>query len=160
MTPFSEAGMQLNQDAVQRAIASELAGEGLEGERVIVSDARGSDSIRAYVRLANVFLNTFPFGGSVSLVENLLFGPPPVVMRGHRLASRMAEVIMEELGLDDMIADNAAAFVDLACRLGEDAAFHEASRARIAAALARPNRIFDMGQFGEGVNRVLLDLTQ
>ena len=160
VTPFSEAGMQLKQDAVQRAIASELAGEGLEGARVIVSDARGSDSIRAYMRLADVFLNTFPFGGSVSLVENLLFGPPPVVMRGQRIASRMAEVIMEELGLDDMIADNAEAFVDLACRLGENAAFHESSRACIAAALARPSRIFDMDQFGEGVNRVLLDLTQ
>ena len=159
VTPFSEAGMQLNQDVVQRAIVSELAGEGLDGTRVIVSDARGSDSIRAHVRLADVFLNTFPFGGSVSLVENLLFGPPPVVMRGRRLASRMAEVIMEELGLDDMIADDTEAFVDLACRLGGDIAFHEFSRVRIDAALARPSRIFDMSQFSEGVNRVLLDLT-
>ena len=81
-------------------------------------------------------------------------------MRGRRLASRMAEVIMEELGLDDMIADNTEAFVDLACRLGGDIAFQESSRARIDAALVRPSRIFDMGQFGKGVNRVLLDLTQ
>ncbi len=159
-TPISEASMLASLDAVRRTIAAELASAGLDQARVIVSDARGSDTIRAHTKLADVFLNTFPFGGSASLVENLLFGPPPVVMRGQRLASRMAEVIMRELGLDDLITDTPREFVELACRLGEDRNFRETARMRIKAAMAEPSRIFDMARFGAEANRVLLDLAQ
>ena len=159
-TPISEASMLAHLDAVRRTVASELVDAGLDQARVIVSDARGSDMIRAHAKLADVFLNTFPFGGSASLVEDLLFGPPPVVMRGQRLASRMAEVIMQELGLDELVADDPQAFVDLACRLAEDHDFRRTMRARIKTAMEKPSRIFDMARFGGEANRVLLGLTR
>ncbi len=158
-TPISEVSMLASLDAVRLTVAFEFARKGLDQSRVIVSDARGSDTIRAYAKLADVFLNTFPFGGSASLVENLLFGPPPVVMRGKRLASRMAEVIMQELGLDDLIAESPQDFVELACRLGEDPHYREAVRMRIDAAMAEPCRIFDMARFGAAANRILRELT-
>jgi predicted O-linked N-acetylglucosamine transferase (SPINDLY family) len=72
----------------------------------------------------------------------------------------MAEVIMRELGLDDLITDTPREFVELACRLGEDRNFRETARMRIKAAMAEPSRIFDMARFGAEANRVLLDLAQ
>jgi predicted O-linked N-acetylglucosamine transferase (SPINDLY family) len=65
--------------------------------------------IKELVRAADVYLDSYPFGGSTSLMEPLETGVPVVVQRGSQLRGAMASGIMRELGIAELIADDEAA---------------------------------------------------
>src|SRR5947209_4332681 len=76
--------------------------------------------IRELVRAADVYLDSYPFGGSTSLMEPLETGVPVVVQRGSQLRGAMASGIMRELDLPELIADDEASYIRIAVELARD----------------------------------------
>ncbi len=101
---------------------------------------------------ADVLLDPFHFGGCNSTCEALGLGAPIVTLPGTFLAGRFTRASYEELGLDTLVAADAAQYVELAVRLGTDRAFREEAAAQI---LARQPRLFERPDAGQALGRVL-----
>jgi predicted O-linked N-acetylglucosamine transferase (SPINDLY family) len=68
-------------------------------------------------------LDTFPYNGGTTTAEAIWQGVPVITFRGDRWASRTSASILSAAGLDEFIADEKDAYVELAVALGtsEDA---------------------------------------
>lgn len=104
-------------------IAEVLAEHGLDLNRIRILDqtpAPNREDIKVFLSLADVYLDSFPFCGSTSLIEPLEVGLPTVVRVGTQLRASMAAAMMYELGMPEMIAVDEDGYIRLATNLAQD----------------------------------------
>jgi predicted O-linked N-acetylglucosamine transferase (SPINDLY family) len=77
--------------------------------------------LREIYRVCDVYLDSFPFGGSTSLIEPLEAGLPVVVRDGSMFRSAMGGAILREIGMEDLVARDDERYVALASELARDA---------------------------------------
>jgi protein O-GlcNAc transferase len=81
--------------------------------------------------LADVLLDTFPFGGGNTSLEAFAFGTPIVTLAGSLMRGRITYACYRQMGILDCIAANPAEYVQTALRLGKDPAWRQEIRQRI-----------------------------
>jgi len=111
---------------------------GIAGNRLIFAghvDSHGAHLARH--RHADLFLDTFTYNASTTALDALVAGLPVVARRGASFYSRISQSFLTTLGLSDLIADDATAYVDLAVRLAERADERASLRVRLAEAVRR-----------------------
>jgi predicted O-linked N-acetylglucosamine transferase (SPINDLY family) len=102
---------------------------GLAAHRLKILDPLpGRTDIKALLRLADVYLDSYPYGGATSLVDTLEAGLPTVVIRGDTLRFRQAASMLQELSVPQLIADTEDSYIELACKLGTDTGLRQQLR--------------------------------
>jgi predicted O-linked N-acetylglucosamine transferase (SPINDLY family) len=96
--------MKLN-DAARSNLTTYAAERGITPERLIFAQRVPdiSDHLARY-RLADVFLDTYPYNGHTTASDALLAGLPVVTLSGETFASRVAGSLLNDLGLAEQWA--------------------------------------------------------
>ncbi len=112
---------------------------GVSGDRLIISTEKfpSRSDVRELLALGDIYLDSFPFGGVNSLVDPLSKNIPVVTWEGSCFRSRMGAALLRSLGLDELIAKDAASYHALVTRLATDAKTRTALRETIEANMAR-----------------------
>ncbi len=127
-------------------LAAAAGAHGIAAGRLVFAPRVAYPAHLARLRLADLFLDSFPFNGGTTVSDALWAGVPVVTCAGEAFASRMAGSLLRAAGLPDLVAADLAAAEVLARRLGGDAAAREAIRDRLARArTASP--LFDTALF-------------
>jgi protein O-GlcNAc transferase len=85
----------------------------------------------ALLRTADVFLDTIGFSGFNTVMQAIECELPVVTIAGRFMRGRFASGVLQMMGLNALIADGTAQYVQIAVRLATDAAFRRSMRARI-----------------------------
>jgi len=105
---------------------------GLAEHRLKILDPLpGRADIKQLLRLADVYLDSYPYGGATSLIDTLEAGLPPVVMSGDALRFRQAASMLQEMSVPQVIADTEDSYMELACKLGTDTGWRHQLRNEI-----------------------------
>lgn len=84
------------------------------------------------VRATDVALAPFPYNGAMSMLDAMWLGVPVVSLGGGAaFRSRMGDCLLPLVGIQDLIAANAADYADIAVRLAHDAARRHDLRAQL-----------------------------
>lgn len=78
---------------------------------------------RARYRLIDLVLDTLPYTGGDTTAAALDMGVPVVTRVGERAAERMTYSLLTHLGVTDTVAQSDDEYVEIACRLAQDAAW-------------------------------------
>jgi predicted O-linked N-acetylglucosamine transferase (SPINDLY family)/cephalosporin hydroxylase len=78
------------------------------------------DDIKEYLKLADVYLDSYPFSGTTSLIEPLEVGLPIVARQGNCLRSAMGAAILQDIGMHDLVANSEESYIQLAIALGTE----------------------------------------
>jgi predicted O-linked N-acetylglucosamine transferase (SPINDLY family) len=134
-----------------------LAEYGIDPKRLLISTNTlpTRSDVRAMMALGDVYLDSYPLSGSVSLVDPLQAGVPPVIWHGSTLRSLMAASMLCDLELQELITNNEADYIDLAVRLAGDPARRQRLRADIRTKMARSPRFFACAECGREVSAAL-----
>jgi hypothetical protein len=98
-----------------------FAQEGIEAERLIILDPQPTpnrEEIKEYLKLADIYLDSYPFSGTTSLIEPLEIGLPVISRKGELFRSAMGAAILEELKIFDLVAQGRESYIQLAISLG------------------------------------------
>jgi predicted O-linked N-acetylglucosamine transferase (SPINDLY family) len=76
----------------------------------------------ALLKAGDVYLDSVGWSGGNTTLEAATCGMPIVTWPGALMRGRHSAAILKQMGLDQYIAPHAQAYVDLAVRLGTDAA--------------------------------------
>ncbi|MEI6033586.1 MAG: tetratricopeptide repeat protein [Verrucomicrobiae bacterium] len=114
--------------------------------------------VRNLLAIGDVYLDSYPLSGSVSLVDPLEAGLPTVIWRGETFRSLLAASMVSDLGIPELIASDEAGYVDLAVRLATEAGYRHEIRDRIRDRMSKTPRFFDCAAYGQQVGKVLEDL--
>ena len=97
-------------------------------------------------RLADLFLDTFPFNGGTTTSDALWTGLPVVTLSGEAYASRMSASLLNAIGLPELATSSPAEYEALALRLAGNPEALGAIKARLARNRAT-HPLFDTKRF-------------
>lgn len=142
-----------------RNFRAAMAARGLAAQRLILlAPLPAIADIRECLKLADVYLDSFPFAGVNSTVDPLTVGLPPVVKTGPSFREGMAAALLDALGLPELIARDRAEYVQLAVRLANDRAGRLMTGDRIRRAMAANPPFLDGVTYGRRVGDAIAAL--
>lgn len=145
----------------ERTLTAICARHGVGRERLVLADSLPSRAdVKALERLADVYLDTAPFSGSISVIDPLELGLPPVVQEGPTHRGRMAAALLRELEIPELIVPDEAAYIALAVRLANEPAYRRGLGERIAAGMARRPTFVNPAAYAGHLGRLLETLVR
>ena len=106
---------------------------GIDPTRLIFADKRANPAHLARYRLADLFLDTFPYGAHTTASDALWMGVPVLTLRGRGFAARVCASLVRAADLPELICDTPNDYVVRAIALGNDPARTASLRARLRA---------------------------
>ncbi|MEH2192963.1 MAG: glycosyltransferase [Nostoc sp.] len=107
---------------------------GIPADRLIVLDPQpvpNRQEVKAYFSIADVYLDSYPFAGTTSLVEPLEVNLPVIARRGNSFRSAMGAAMIQALDVPDLVADSEESYIQLAVALGIDPELRQQKSAQI-----------------------------
>lgn len=114
----------------------EAAARGVAAERLVFAPPFPPERHLARLRLADLFLDTWPYNAHTTGSDALWAGLPVLTCKGPTFPSRVGASLLYAVGLPELVADSFTAYEALACRLATEPGLLAALRARLAARLA------------------------
>jgi predicted O-linked N-acetylglucosamine transferase (SPINDLY family) len=146
----SEAMYNLKREAEVRGIAA--------GRLIFAPRLSGSEHLARH-RVADLFLDTQPYGAHTTASDALWTGLPVLTLRGPTFASRVAASLLQAVGLPEMIADSLQAYEAMALSLARDPDALAAIRSKLV-----ENRdlsaLFDTGRFTRNLESAYISMWQ
>jgi predicted O-linked N-acetylglucosamine transferase (SPINDLY family) len=99
---------------------SKLAKYDVTPDRLIVLDPQpvpNREDIKEFMKIADIYLDSFPFAGTTSLIEPLEVGLPVICRKGTYFRSTMGGAILEALGIPDLVTNSEDSYIQLAVSL-------------------------------------------
>ena len=108
-------------------------------------------------RLADLFIDTHPYGAHTTACHALWAGLPVLTQRGETFVSRVSASILHAVGLPELIAESLTAYEARALELARDPGQLEALRQKLAR-LRLTAPLFDSERFGRHVGRAYVEM--
>jgi predicted O-linked N-acetylglucosamine transferase (SPINDLY family) len=130
---------------------------GVDGRRVIFAARLASRTEHlCRQRLADLFLDTYPYNGHSTARDALWAGLPVLTCCGRTFPSRVAASLLTAAGIPELIADSLDNYERLAVALAGDPERLSAVRARALSAPATP--LFDTGRLTRELEEAYTDM--
>ncbi|MCO6415432.1 O-linked N-acetylglucosamine transferase [Siccirubricoccus sp. KC 17139] len=113
-------------EEVDTRLKAMAAAEGIAPERLVFAPLADNPSHLARYPLADLFLDTTPYGAHTTASDALWMGVPVLTQPGRSFASRVCASLVTAAGMPELVMGSAADYVAAATLLGRD-------RARLAA---------------------------
>jgi predicted O-linked N-acetylglucosamine transferase (SPINDLY family) len=94
--------------------------KGFDTNRIIFADRVELDIHLARHRLADVFLDTFPYNAHTTTSDALWAGLPVITRTGESFASRVAASLLNSIGLNELVASNQNEYENIAVDLAKN----------------------------------------
>jgi len=138
---------------------SVLERHGIDRKRLVVIKALpGKSDIEQCLQLADIYLDSFPYGGATSLVDPLTVGVPPVVVEGDALRFRQASAMLREIGMDDLIAHSEESYIKIAVQLATNPQWRQQKREEIKAKMQQNPPFLDSRGYSAKMGALLESL--
>ena len=93
---------------------------GIERQRVVFADKVANRYHLARYVLADLFLDTTPYGAHTTASDALWMGVPVLTLTGRSFASRVCGSLLRAVGTPDMVCSSAQQYVERAVAFGKD----------------------------------------
>ena len=104
---------------------------GVADRLIFVSPLKNAGDLMGLLVLADVQLDTYPYGGWTTNLEALYYHIPIVTQEGNMARNRWGAGLIRQLGIEDGIARNEKEYVDWAVRFAKDENFRKSVSERI-----------------------------
>ena len=109
----------IDSEEFRRETEARLVRLGLPLDRVILEPRKRSNQYVLYNKI-DIALDPFPYNGGTTTMDALWMGVPVMALAGKHFAARMGVTILNNVGLPELVAEDEAAYVDLATDLATD----------------------------------------
>ncbi len=143
-----------NQDAVEN-LRSSAERRGVAPDRLVFARRIELPEHLARHRLADLFIDTHPYGAHTTASHALWAGLPVLTQRGETFVSRVSASILHAVGLPELITESLGAYEARALELAHDPGQLEALRQKLAR-LRLTAPLFDSNRFARHVDRAFV----
>ena len=119
--------------SAMRNLQREATARGIDAGRLrFASRQKRMEDHLARLRLADLFLDTLPYGAHTTASDALWAGLPVLTCRGETFAGRVAASLLNAVGLPEMVTENLADYEALALKLAREPVLLAAIKAKLA----------------------------
>ena len=142
---------------VPERLTLEAAARGVDPARLLFAPALPQPEHLARLRLADLFLDTWPVTAHTTASDALWVGLPVVAYQGRSFVTRVSASIVRAAGFPELVAESPEAYEDLVVRLGSNPDELQQLRWRIESQ-ARASPLFDTAGFTRDFETALLQM--
>lgn len=142
-TPKSVLWLLTGSEETNERLRVEAEKRGIDRSRIIFADKRANAHHLARYRLADLFLDTFPYGAHTTASDALWLGVPILTFPGRGFAARVCGSLVTAAGLPELVCRSPEDYVARAIELGNDRAQLQTMRGKLEANRATC-ALFDM----------------
>jgi hypothetical protein len=153
--PGSVLWLLAGQPSTEERLKSYAAEKGIAKERLVFAEKLANPFHLARYPLANLFLDTTPYGAHTTASDALWMGLPVLTVSGRSFASRVCGSLVRAAGMPDMVATSLSDYVERAIDFGRNPSSLQPLRERLREA-RDSSTLFDMA----GLVRRLEELYQ
>jgi predicted O-linked N-acetylglucosamine transferase (SPINDLY family) len=118
-------------DAINSRLQQMAAQAGVEEHRLVFAERRPPAEHLVRYKLADLFLDTFPYGAHTTASDALWMGLPVVTLMGRSFASRVCGSLVRSVGLSALATQTPEEYVETAIRFGSDREMLQEHRQKI-----------------------------
>jgi predicted O-linked N-acetylglucosamine transferase (SPINDLY family) len=118
--PDSVLWLMSSVEETHQRLRDHAAKRGIGGDRLVFADKLANPAHLARYELADLFLDTTPYGAHTTASDALWIGVPVLTLSGRSFASRVCGSLVRAAGLPEMICSSPEEFVARAVALGQD----------------------------------------
>ncbi len=130
--PGSVLMLYSNVPEAQDNLRREAAARGVDGERLVFAGPLGHAQHLARMRLADLFLDSWPYNAHTTGSDALWAGLPVLTCTGPTFPSRVGASLLRAVGLPELVTDSFEAYEALALRLATEPGLLGGLRERLA----------------------------
>jgi predicted O-linked N-acetylglucosamine transferase (SPINDLY family) len=108
-------------DEARRNLLAEAERRGVSAGRIVFASPLPVERHLQRIPLADLMLDTSPYGAHTTGSDCLRMGVPIVTLRGQSFAARVCASLLHAVGLEGLVAESRDEYVRLAVELGRDA---------------------------------------
>ncbi|MEG4030904.1 MULTISPECIES: FkbM family methyltransferase [unclassified Microcoleus] len=132
---------------------------GIESNRLrVLKSFPNRADVKEVLKLGDVYLDSYPYAGTTSLVDPLEVGLPTVVRDGDTLRSRMGAAVVRSLSIPDLIANSEASYIQLAVSLGTNPQLRQQKRQEIQQKMQANPACFDSVAYSGAIGKLFQEL--
>jgi predicted O-linked N-acetylglucosamine transferase (SPINDLY family)/cephalosporin hydroxylase len=134
---------------------------GVELERLLILDPNpipNRDDIKEYLKLADIYLDSYPFAGTTSVIDPLEVGLPIVARQGTCFRSAMGAALIQELAMPDLIANSEESYIQIAIALGTDQELRQQKSEQIQQKMLSKPRFLDSRSYSAQMGALFQEL--
>ena len=92
----------------------------IDNDRIFFSEKIEYKKYLERFQLADLFLDTYPYGGHTTSIEALAAGLPILTLRGKTFQSRVTSSLLKKLNLNELITTNKEDYIKLAVEMSQN----------------------------------------
>lgn len=154
--PDSVLWLSPSSDATYANLRREARARGVDPARLVFAPRVDLATYLARLRLADLFLDTWPYNAGTTANDALLVGLPIITCAGETMASRVAASQLHTMGMPELVTHDLAGYEALAIALARAPARLAGLRERLRE-LRERSPLFDMARYTRGFEDALAD---
>jgi len=119
-TPGSVLWLLTGDEGTNTRLRKAAAEKGVAPERILFAQKAANPQHLARISLADLFLDTLPYGAHSTAADALMMGLPILTLPGRSFASRFCASVVAAAGLNDLMCATPEDYVQRAVALGRD----------------------------------------
>ncbi|WP_414754767.1 glycosyltransferase [Anabaena sp. CCY 9910] len=134
---------------------------GLATEHLIVLDPQpvpDREDMKEYYKIADVYLDSYPFAGTTSLIEPLQVNLPVIARQGNCFRSAMGAAIIQTLNIPDLVADSEESYIGLAVALGNNSSLRQQKSSQIKERMQNNPSFLDSRSYAAKIGSLFQEL--
>jgi hypothetical protein len=132
--PGSVLWLLTGNDDTNERLRAAAALAGVEPARLIFAPKAPNPKHLARIGVADLFLDTLPYGAHSTAADAVTAGLPILTVKGRSFAARFCASVVDAAGLGDLVCNNADEYVRRAIAFGQNPELLTRYRERLAAA--------------------------
>jgi predicted O-linked N-acetylglucosamine transferase (SPINDLY family)/predicted SAM-dependent methyltransferase/GT2 family glycosyltransferase len=134
---------------------------GLSADQLIILDPKpvpNRADVKAYYQIADIYLDSFPFAGTTSLIEPLQVGLPVIARQGNCFRSAMGAAMIQSLGIAELVATSEESYIQLAVNLGNSLELRQQKRIEVQTKMQNNPSFLDSRAYSAKIGELFIDL--
>jgi predicted O-linked N-acetylglucosamine transferase (SPINDLY family)/predicted SAM-dependent methyltransferase/GT2 family glycosyltransferase len=147
--------------AFERHLYKIFAEYGVSADRVLALDPQpvpNREDLKEYFKLADIYLDSYPFAGTTSLIEPLQVNLPVIARQGNSFRSAMGSAMIRSLEIADLVADSEESYIQLAVSLGNNQELRQQKSDEIKAKMQDNPSFLDSKGYGSKIEKLFKEL--
>jgi predicted O-linked N-acetylglucosamine transferase (SPINDLY family) len=148
-------------EAFKAHLNKTFAQHGVELDRLLILDPHpipNRDDIKEYLKLADIYLDSYPFAGTTSVIDPLEVGLPVVARQGTCFRSAMGAALLQELAMPDLVASSEESYIQIALALGTDRELRQQKSEHIQQKMLSKPRFLDSRSYSAQMGALFQEL--
>jgi len=138
-----------------------LARHGVDGTRLhIFKPLPNRADVKEVLKLGDVYLDSYPYASTTSLIDALEVGLPTVVREGKTLRSRMGAAVLKSISLVDLVTDDEKSYIRLAVGLGNQPQLRAKKKQQILEKMRMNPPFLDSRNYAAKIGKLLQKLVK